>query len=115
MKTSDKKLLKIIDVFYTYCFYVGGKNIDVKTKLENNIFSATIKSDFDLKYLDLIQSLEEKLNKPRNPSMEAMYWNVVGNTEFQDDNDIYVVGSMIDTADIIIQENHFEIRLTRAK
>lgn len=113
MIERDKKILKIVDVFYTYCVYVGGKHIKVETKLENEVFHVRVESDFEEENLEEIKSLDEKLNKPKDPAMEAMYWNVIGNTEFQDDNDIYVVGSMVDTAKIKIEGNHFEVDITR--
>ena len=116
MKKSDKKILKIIDVMNTYCVFVGAKDTTINLKQDDRQYEISIKSDFDLKNLDkYVGKLNNILNLPKDPTMEQMFGNLIGNTEFQDDNDVYVIASLIDTAEVKIDGNHLDVVISVAK
>ncbi|MGI6378139.1 hypothetical protein GX831_04735 [bacterium] len=114
MNEGQKKILKIIDAMYSYCVFVGATDVAIRTRKEGNFYIVLIDSDFSERYLKkYISKLERILNQPKDPTIEQMYWNMIGSSKFQDDNDIYVVGSMVDTAEVKIEGNHLNIVLTK--
>lgn len=116
MKESERKILKIIDTMYSYCVFIGGTNITVHTISDekDTDFKIEVETDFEQKYLKkYINKLDKILNGQKDPTMEATYWQLIGNQEFQDDNDLYIVGNMIDKADIKIDEKHLSIVLVK--
>ena len=107
MKKSDKKILKIVDVMNSYCVFVGATDTTINLKKESKGHIITIVSDFNLKHLhSYVSKLNDILNQPKDPTMEQMFGNLIGNTEFQDDNDVYVIASLIDEASVKIDGNH---------
>ena len=114
MREKNKKILKIIDVFSTYCVFVGGKHIKMETKIDDQShFELHIQSDYHPMKKKHIVKLQATLDMPKDPSVETMYWNVIGNEEFQDDNDMYIVASMLDEAKVTYDDHCFEVRVRR--
>lgn len=114
MRTHEKKMLKIIDVFYTYCKYIGGNDITIRCQCdEDRFFHVTVRSNYGPGKRAYAASLEGKLNTPKNTAVEELYWQVIGMGSFEDDNDIYVVGSMVDTAVVTFDDPYFELVVTR--
>lgn len=114
MREKEKKILKIIDVFSTYCVFVGGKNIKMETRIvDQSHFELYVHSDYHPVKKKHIVKLQETLDMPKDPSVETMYWNVIGNEEFQDDNDMYIVASMVDEAHVKYDDHFFEVKITR--
>jgi len=116
MKKSEKKILKIVDVLNSYCVFVGATDTTLNLKQEPKRDIITIDSDFDLNKLDkYVSKLDYILNQPKDPTMEQMFGNLIGNTEFQDDNDVYVIASLIDTAKVDIDGNKLHVVITVEK
>ena len=42
-----------------------------------------------------------------------MYWTILTSEDFKDENDIYLISSMVENAKTKIQNNSFEIEFTR--
>ncbi|MFA6739105.1 MAG: hypothetical protein WCS53_01895 [Bacilli bacterium] len=114
MQTHEKKILKIIDVLYTYCKYIGGNDISIRCQcVQEHHYTLTVRSNYAPVKRQYIANLEVKLNTPKNLAVEELYWQVMGIGSFEDDNDIYVVGSMVDTAEVTFDDPYFELVVTR--
>ena len=42
-----------------------------------------------------------------------MYWNILNSENIRDENDIYLIASMVENAKVKIENNTFEIEFTR--
>jgi hypothetical protein len=42
-----------------------------------------------------------------------MYWTVLTSEDFKDENDIYLIATMVENASIKIENNFFELKFTR--
>lgn len=113
MIKEKKKILKIVDAFNAYCFFVGGINIESKIKQEDGIWKFYFKSEFNLEHLESIKRLEKQINEIECGSTEEMYWNVLNSENMRDENDIYLIASMVENAKVKIENNTFEIEFTR--
>lgn len=110
---EKKKVLKIVDAFNAYCFYIGGTNVTSNLTKEEGLWKFYFKSNFDLKFLDSVKSLEKQINEIECGNTEEMYWTVLTSEEFKDENDIYLISTMVENAVVIIENNVFEIKFTR--
>lgn len=113
MIKEKKKVLKIVDAFNAYCFYIGGTNVTSNLKKEDGIWKFYFKSDFDPKYLLSVQGLEKQINEIECGNTEEMYWTILTSEDFKDENDIYLIASMVENAKTRIENNCFEIEFTR--
>lgn len=113
MIKEKKKVLKIVDAFNAYCFYIGGTNVTSNLKKEDCIWKFYFKSDFDPKYLSSVQGLEKQINEIECGNTEEMYWTILTSEDFKDENDIYLIASMVENAKTKIENDYFEIEFTR--
>ena len=113
MIKEKKKVLKIMDAFNAYCFYIGGTNVTSNLKKEDGLWKFSFKSNFDSQFLDSVKSLEEQINTIECGNTEEMYWTVLTSEDFKDENDIYLIATMVENAVLKIENNVFEIEFTR--
>lgn len=113
MIKEKKKVLRIVDAFNAYCFFVGGENVESKISQENGIWKFYFKSEFAPAYLESIKRLEKQINEIECGSTEEMYWNVLTSENIRDENDIYLIASMVENAKVLVKENVFEIEFMR--
>ena len=57
--------------------------------------------------------LEKQINEIECGNTEEMYWTVLTSEDFKDENDIYLIATMVENAVVIIENNVFEIKFTR--
>ena len=60
-----------------------------------------------------LKRLEKQINEIECGSTEEMYWNVLNSENIRDENDIYLIASMVENAKVKIENNTFEIEFTR--
>ena len=115
MLKEEKKILRIVDSLNAYCLYVGAKNFSTKIEKHNKHWIIIVESDFKEKYKKSILEFKERLNAIDCRDTEEMFWTMIGSVEFEDDNDIDVVGCMVDCEEIVVENNHFQATLIRKK
>lgn len=113
MVKEKKKVLKIIDAFNAYCFFVGGVNVTSKISLENKVWKFYFKSEFLSRFEKSVRNLEKQINEIECGSTEEMYWTNLTSEDFKDENDIYLIASMVENAKVNIENNVFEIEFSR--
>ena len=113
MIKEKKKVLKIVDAFNAYCFYIGGKDVTSRITNKDGVWKFYFKSDFDSKFLSSVQQLEKQINEIECSTTEEMYWTVLTSEDFKDENDIYLIASMVEKASLTIENNTFEISFSR--
>ena len=106
MLFTRKKITTIVDELTTFFFSVGSNDMVVKI-----IFFA---SNFDTKMQRTVEHLEENLTRGRAPEIEESYWGLNGSGDFQDENELILIGAMIDSAQVEICEGYATLNLFRA-
>jgi len=113
MKHEEKKVAVIIDEIITLLLLEGAEEIDVNIKREANVSKVEIihrncqlKSEF-------IEKIRNSLDVQRQNEVEGYYWQLVGDDHNGDE--LYLVGAMIDNAQVEMIDKDLTIRFSRKK
>lgn len=111
MHNEIQKTTKIIDEFTSLLIKKGSTEIDIKLKKENNCTFISI-TDYDTSLNENeINALSAFLNIQRQSEIEEYYWGLMGETS--DEDELFLVGSMVDNAALEVRDNNLHIELTR--
>lgn len=112
MQSEIKKITRIIDEM-TYLLMKKG-SVDMEVKVKRDIDSTTIYIvDYNTKYSEEdTYELNEILNIQRQCEIEGYYWELVG--EDNDGDELFLVGSMIDNAEVKKIYDHLYIKMIRS-
>lgn len=113
MRHTKQKLTGIIAEMTTYCYSLGGTRIETLLESDHVSHYITIKSDFDIQYLDRIKKLKEILNRGRNQDVEEMYWLLTGMSDIDDEAELQLITALIDKAEVYIENNQVTVYLIR--
>lgn len=113
MKRTKKKITTIVDELITYFFSVGSDDMVVKVKETPDGYAVFFASSFDPKHTAQVQRLEHFLTCGRAPEIEESYWGLTGMGDIHDENELTLVGSMVDAAQVEICEGHATLNLFR--
>ncbi|WP_430884094.1 hypothetical protein [Fusibacter sp. JL216-2] len=111
MQHEVKKITLIINELLTMFLLNGGQEIDMKVKRidgETEIVLEHHNCTYDEAF---IERLEHNLNTMRQFEVEGYYWQLVGEDESADE--LYLVGAMVDEADVSCENGELKIRLLR--
>ncbi|WP_300382167.1 hypothetical protein [Clostridium sp.] len=111
MKFKFEKNLKIINELMTYLHKLGSNDIHVNMCIEEDstIFILWGKTpDLNEENLNI---LVNALNIQRQHEIEEYYWNLLG--EYETDNQLSIIGMMIDKAEVTFNDNILNIKLQR--
>ena len=115
MKYTKKKLSKIMDEMLTFCYSVGATDISFEMKEKEASHDIFIRSNFSPKYRDRVEKLEKNLSANRQPSVEESYWMLTGESDLSDEMQLHLVGSMVDVAEVTIEDHYFVLFLSRLR
>ena len=113
MTHDRQKNIRILDELTSYCYLKGAEHISINLDVENDLMIFTLKcyvpnlTKGDLDYLDT------SLTVPRCHEMEEYYWELAGDTEGE--NELSLVGMMIDDVLIAFEEDILTIEVKRKK
>lgn len=111
MRDEIRKLNKLVDEMSSLLMKKGSMEIDIKIKRENNSSTITI-IDYNTRCTDEeIDELKFILNIQRQCEVEGFYWELMGDDDKGDE--LFLVGSMIDKADITKLDNNLHIVMYR--
>lgn len=106
---SKEKISKIIEEFALFVFvnHSSNLNIDVKKMDDTIYFTFTT----DLMNEEIIEFIKEKAGSPRSEEIEEYGWELMG--EGASDDDLGIIGSLIDSLEFENTENKTIIRMMR--
>lgn len=111
MHCEIQKTTKIIDEFTSLLIKNGSHEIDIKLKKEDHCTTIYI-TDYNTSMTEEERErLSEFLNIQRQSEIEEYYWGLMGETS--DEDELFLVGSMIDKAELDIKDNNLYIKLIR--
>lgn len=115
MKRNKKKVTTIIDELITFFHSVGSKDMNVQLTESDEGYSISFFSDFEHEYISRVQRLEKSLHYGRAPEIEESYWGLTGMGDMFDENELTLVGAMVDVANVQIINDSVLLRLFRKK
>jgi hypothetical protein len=111
MHNEIQKTTKIIDEISSLLVNNGSLEIDIKLRL-NNVCTKIFITDYNTRLnQEQIDSLSQFLNIPRQTEVEEYYWGLMGETS--DDDEMFLVGSMIDSAKFELKDGNLYIEIVR--
>lgn len=112
MQSEIKKITRIINEMTYVLMKKGSIDLEVKVK-KNKDLSTIYIVDYNTKYSDEdICELNEVLNIQRQCEVEGYYWELVG--EDNDGDELFIVGSMIDNAEVKKIGDNLYIKMDRS-
>lgn len=111
MHNEIQKTTKIIDEFTSLLVKRGSQEIDIKLKMQDHFTTIYITSYNTSMEKEEMDRLSEFLNIQRQSEIEEYYWGLMGETS--DEDEMFLVGSMIDSAVLETKNNNLYIQLIR--
>lgn len=111
MRHEIKRICKIVDELTTLLLKNRTGEVDFKiiTQADKAIIKiVSYNTPFEDSYID---HLRYTLNRQRQMEMEEYYWQLAGETD--EDDEITLVGAMIDSAQVEKRDGHLYIELLR--
>lgn len=113
MIENIKKITKIVDEITTHLMIHNSKEIEVKI-IDSEEHTLIV---FNVKNIDLVReeidALEYSLSIPRQEDVEEYYWQLNGSGETEIELDL--IGMLVDTYTLEIEENNLKLELFRNK
>ncbi len=113
MKHIKKRISKTIDEMMLFFFSIGCQNINIQFDKVENGYRITLKGPFDPQKSESIKTLDKYLNAPKDASILECFWELAGESDMNTDSELYLVGQMIDSADIQTQGNYLTVVLNK--
>jgi hypothetical protein len=113
MSKEITKVIRIIDEIMHYLQSMGAKKIDLNYQEMADSFILTFKCDYDKEKMKLIYQMVKCLHLGRQEEMEDTFWVLAG--EHNRNQELALVGMMIDDAKVYFDDERVEILLIRAK
>ncbi len=113
MKHFKKRITKIVDELITYFFSIGATNININVEEKTDHFEILLKCNYCTKNKTKIDRLSKHLQCEKQMEVEEYYWELAGSSDV--DNELALVGMMVDDAKINIEKDSIEIMLYKYK
>lgn len=111
MKFKFEKNLKIINELMTYLHKLGCNDIHVNICTKENSTIFLLWGETPNLNEENFQILVNTLNIQRQHEIEEYYWNLLG--EYETDNQLSIIGMMIDKAEVTFNSNILNIKLVK--
>ncbi len=111
MQHEIKKITRIVDEMLTMFMLNATDEMEVKIKKDlqkTSIYFTQHQCTFDEAY---IEQLRKNLNIQRQCEVEGYYWQLTGENDI--DEELFLVGAMIDKANIEKKDGNLNIELVR--
>ena len=113
MRYQSKKLANMIDELSTYCLERHSKHIKLELEERSDRILINVEaSELEISEPEL-EKLKKLLNSHREVELEEYYWALAGEGHHGDE--LGLVASMVDCAEIYVENNILYIKLVRLK
>lgn len=113
MNIEIKKVSKIVSELLNFCLNNSSKKVEICVEDKGDKFEIIFKTNSTCCTDEEIKYIEELLNVTRESEIEEYYWQLTG--EDYEDQEISLVGMMVDEATIKWEKPLIEIKLIRYK
>ncbi len=111
MKHETKKICKIVDELMTLLMKEGSGLLELKiNRLDDKTIITIIDSETHYTKKE-VDDMTECFNVQRQHEVEEYYWQLVGDVD--NDSELTIVGAMVDSADIKLENGNLYMKLVR--
>lgn len=113
MNLHLEKCMRIVSDLVSYCHYEGAEEFQIYMThgKKDGISSVTVSCPMPEMDPEIVNTLSEELNLPRQHEIEQDYWELSGESEMS--GELTLVGMMIDEAKVGYKEGVLYIHVTR--
>lgn len=109
---ARRRMSHVIDELYTALFRAGGKEVDLRLVKEEDGLRLFVKGDYAPEHRHQLESMAQMLRpKVRDMGLVEAYWELAGGDQYTNDSELALVGQIIDSAKVNLQENKVEIEI----
>jgi hypothetical protein len=113
MQHEEKKITMIVNELLTLFLLNGASDVEVKVKKSKESTEINF-VDKECNFSeDFVDKLRYNLNTQRQYEVEGYYWQLVG--EYDNGEEIHLVGAMIDQAEVELIDKDLYIHMTRKR
>ena len=111
MLLEQKKVVRIIAELNMYFLSLGADRIDSSVVKDGSHGKIRFRANYNPKNEDQLQDLEKCLNQQKNDGIEEIYWGLAGSGNFNGSDQLLLVGTMIDKAEVKFEEGFVELTM----
>ncbi len=112
MKHYRKKISKITDELVSFCYSVGATDIRIHIERDCHNFCIHVDSDYAPQQNLHEDRLESLLNPDdRNVGMAGSYWELVGESDPDDEIQLTIIGQMINRAEVSVENGRLYLTI----
>lgn len=111
MHNEIQKTARIVDEIVSLFLKKGSNDIDIKIKRKIDYTHIILTINNSSISDDAVDRLDEFLNIQRQSEIEEYYWELMGETSNEDE--LFLIGSMVDSATVKKNDNTLYIELIR--
>ena len=101
MLHEEKKVAKIVEELTMFFFTIESTNMKSSITRLSNEAVITFHANYNPKYENFIDKLEECFNENKNHGMEDIFWQLAGSGDPGETSQLLLIGMMIDRFEII--------------
>ena len=107
---ARRRMSHVIDELYTALFRMGGTEVDLQLRKEEDGLRLTVRGDFPPENRKQMDRMAQMLQPAvRNRALVETYWELAGGDHYTSDSELSQVGQMLDEAQIEILDG--EVRM----
>ena len=112
MHMARRRMSHVIDELYTALFRLGGDEVELRLRKEENGLRLMARGDFLPEHLSPVERLAEMLQPAvRNRALVETYWELAGGDQYTSDSELSLVGQMLDEAKVEILDGEVKMDL----
>lgn len=110
MNNEQSKAVKMLNEVMIYFISHGMSDLEIVLSLQKSKTSVSV-SAYTKTQPDDLDEVSESLLNPRQPEVEDYYWRLLGSNN--KNNQLHLLGALVDDAQIMYDENKLTIQLNR--
>lgn len=114
MLHDEKKVAKIVEELTMFFFGIGGNEMSSSIQKSGQKAVISFKSNYNKALAHKLEAMEDFLNKQKNDGMEDIYWELAGSGDPGETSQLLLIGIMVDTASVKIEDDYVYIELEKS-
>lgn len=103
----------VMDEISTALLLAGGTEMNWSVRREAEGFRLQVKGNFDPEHRGEMVRMAELLQPAvRNPAMVEEFWELAGGDQYTTDSELVLVGQMVDTAAVEVEQEDLSMELS---
>lgn len=112
MFDEQRKAAKIVAELTMFFLSVGADDISSSLKRDGKQCIITFRANYSPEDADKLEELKA-LEEQRNNGIEDIYWELAGSGNFGETSQLYLVGMMVDKAEISMEDGFVNLKLCK--